>query len=237
MRSLAIASRPAHTKPLITIGVLTLNRPEYLARCLDGLRDGMRTSLCESRLFVWNNGDAPIPDQTHGVGHNVGQHISMNRLIDEANELNADWFLRVDEDCVFQTRNWLAKMIRIVQRHVVDYKIPCVLSPYIHGLRNPPTAMADVRIGKYTCQIVPILGGICRLMPMSHLRYWRFDERMPMGWSEASTYAKYCALTRMPMLRCPQIEVSHGESTDAQESADPSWAYESEMRKMVPYGL
>jgi hypothetical protein len=79
-----------------------------------------------------------------------------------------------------------------------------------------------------------MLGGICRLMPMSHLRYWRFDERMPMGWSEASTYARYCIQTNMPMLRCVNIEVEHGDPDP--QSATPE-SYEREMLKMVPYGL
>jgi hypothetical protein len=217
--------------------VLTRNRPSYLAECLRGLRAGMHTTSCESRLMIWNNGESRIPEQTHGVGYNVGQHVSMNRLIQEASDIGADWFLRVDDDCVFQTPHWLRKMVHIVTRHVTTYKRPCVLSPTVHGLRNPPPSLGDVWLGRYHLQIVPILGGICRLMPMSHLRYWRFDERMPMGWSEASNYVKYCMLTSMPILRTTNIEVSHGESTDAQEAADPDYAYESEMLKMTPWGL
>lgn len=237
MPVLAIPGPAKRTKPLVVIGVLTRNRPRYLAECLRGIRDGMRTSVCDTRLMVWNNGAERIPEQTHGVGYNVGQHVSMNRMIDEASRLHADWFLRVDDDCVFQTPHWLQKLMHIAMRHVAVYGRPCVLSPTVHGLRNPPQSMGDMYIGKYRCQVVPILGGICRLMPMSHLRYWRFDERMPMGWSEASTYAKYCMMTHMPILRTINVEVSHGGSTDAQEKADPDWAYESEMLKMCPWGL
>lgn len=237
MPVLAIPGRKRRTKPLVAIGVLTRNRPAYLAECLKGLRAGMDTSVCDSHPMIWNNGADRIPDQTHGVGYNVGQHVSMNRLIQEAADMDADWFLRVDDDCVFQTKQWLAKMVRIVTRHIATYKRTCILSPFVHGLRNPPDSMGDVYIGKYHCQIVPILGGVCRMMPMSHLRYWRFDERMPMGWSEATSYSRYCILTKMPMLRCTNIEVSHGESTNAQEAADPDWAYESEMLKMTPWGL
>lgn len=237
MPVLTIPGPAKRTRPLVAIGVLTRNRPVYLAECLHGLRDGMRTSVCDTHLMVWNNGNEAIPDQTHGVGYNVGQHVSMNRLIQEAADINADWFLRVDEDCVFQTPRWLQKMVHIVTRHLSIYKRPCVLSPTVHGLRNPPQSIGDLWMGRYHLQIVPILGGICRLMPMTHLRYWRFDERMPMGWSEASTYARYCMMTGMPILRSTNIEVSHGGSTDEQEKADPDWAYESEMVKLTPFGL
>lgn len=224
-------------KPLVAIGVLTRNRPQMLARLLAQIADARRTSVCDSVLSVWNNGDAPVAGQTHGAGHNVGQHISMNRLMQEASDFNADWFLRIDEDCVFESRGWLAKLVRLALAHRKRYDRDAVFSPMVHGLRYPPETLADVRFGKYHCQLVPILGGICRLMPMRHLRYWRFDERMGMGWSEASTYARFCILTKMPMLRCVNVEVNHGGSTEAQEAADPAWAYESEMLKSVPYGL
>lgn len=233
----AIPASRERTRPLVAVGVLTRNRPGYLARCLEGLRIGLSTTVCDTHLMIWNNSDRAIPEQTHGVGHNVGQHISMNRLIHEASEMDADWFIRIDDDCVFQTRNWLARMVRIQSAHQRIYKRPCVLSPFVHGLRNPPENLADVRIGKFHCHVVEILGGICRMMPMSHLRYWRFDERMPMGWSEAASYAKYCHQTGMPMLRTVNVEVSHGDSTDQQEKEDPDYAYESEMLKMTPYGL
>ena len=237
MKILDISGPTPHTKPLVVIAVLTRNRPERLAKCLDGIRRGMRTSLCDSLLWVWNNGDAPVAGQTHHLGHNVGQHIAINRMIQEAVTNRADWFVRVDDDCEFQTRDWLARMIHIQKRHMEIYKRPCVLAPFVHGLRNPPAQMADVRIGKYLLHVVPMLGGICRMMPMNHLRYWRFDERMPMGWSEASAYARYCIQTMMPMLRCVNIEVSHGGSTDEQDAAEPDLAYEREMLKHVAYGL
>lgn len=237
MKPLVIPGPTRHTKPLVAIGVLTRNRPRYLAECLRGLRDGMRTTVCDAHLMVWNNGAERISEQTHGVGYNVGQHVSMNRLIQEASDIGADWFLRVDEDCVFKTPRWLSKMVHLAEKHLAIYKRPCVLAPFVHGLRNPPQSLGDLWMGRYHLQIVPILGGICRLMPMSHLRYWRFDERSPMGFGEATNYARYCMLTKMPILRCTNIEVSHGESTDAQEAADPKYAYESEMLKMTPWGL
>lgn len=224
-------------KPLVVIAVLTKNRPGRLASVLAQITEARKTSVCDSRLFVWNNGDNPVSGQTHGVGHNVGQHISMNRMIQEASDLSADWFLRIDDDCVFETKGWLGKLVRLAMTHRKKYGRDAVFGPVVHGLRFPPATMADVRFGKWHCQVVPILGGICRLMPMRHLRYWRFDERMGMGWSEASTYARFCIFTKMSILRCVNIEVNHGGSTEAQEAADPAWAYESEMLKSVPYGL
>ena len=235
MRLLDIPGPSKRVKPLVAIAVLTRNRPEMLAAVLRQIADARKTTQCVSYLMVWNNGEGAVPGQTHGVGHNVGQHVSMNRMIDEAMQAGADYFLRIDDDCVFQSRNWLAKLVRLAERHKTIYGQPCVIAPFVHGLRFPPKAMGDVTISGKRCQVVPILGGICRLMPMSHLRYWRFDERMPMGWSEASSYARYCILTKMPMLRCVNIEVAHGDPDIG--SIDTAVEYEREMLKMTPYEL
>lgn len=234
---LAIPGPKPRIKPLVVVAVLTRNRPERLAKCLAGVRRAMKTTLCDTILWVWNNGNESVEGQTHGVGHNVGQHVAINRLIELADTKKADWFIRVDDDCEFQTSDWLSRMVRIQKRHVEVYKRPCVLSPFVHGLDNPPKSLGDVTIAGKRCQIVGILGGVCRMMPMSHLRYWRFDERMPMGWSEASSYARYCIQTNMPMLRCVNIEVSHGGSTKEQDASEPDLAYEREMLKHVAYGL
>ena len=237
MKLSAIPGPQRHTKPLVVIGVLTRNRPDILSRTLDGIRLGMRTTLCDSRLLVWNNGSAPIESQTHGVGHNVGQHISMNRLIDEACRLNADYFIRVDEDCYFETRQWLAKFIRLQQKHMKLHRRPVIIGPHVKGLRNPPPASATIKVGKYNCNISGILGGICRMMPMPVIRYWRFDERSPMGYGEAIQFTQFCMKCLIPMLQLLDVEVSHGESTEKQEKDNPAWSYEHDMLQQVPYGL
>jgi hypothetical protein len=187
--------------------------------------------------MVWNNGKTPIPEQTHGVGHNVGQHVAMNRMLDEMAEVDADYFVRVDEDCFFETKQWLKKLLMLQEKHLKHYKRACVISPVIHGLRHPPRPISFFNIGKYSMEAVDILGGICRMAPMSIMRYWRWDERMSMGFGEASAFATYCQINYIPMLRCRDIHVNHGESTDAQESLDSDWAYEHAMLQLVPYGL
>jgi len=187
--------------------------------------------------MVWNNGTERIPEQTHGYGHNVGQHVAMNRMIDEAVLIEADYFVRVDEDCFFETKGWLRTMIGLYTKHLKKYKRTCVLSPNVHGLRNPPKPISRFKIGKNRMEAVEILGGICRFMPMGLLRYWRWDERMSMGFGEATTFSAYCQMKFVPMVRCLDIHINHGESTDAQEALDEDWTYEHTMLQIVPYGL
>ncbi|MHC4621612.1 MAG: hypothetical protein ACYTEQ_28045, partial [Planctomycetota bacterium] len=196
-----------------------------------------RNPAFDIHLMVWNNGDERIKEQTHGVGHNVGQHVSMNRMLDEAVLVDADYFVRVDEDCFFETRGWLKKMLKLQQEHLKKYKRICMMSPVVHGLRNPLLAISRFRLGKYEMDAVDILGGICRMAPMSLLRYWRFDERSPMGFGDATSMSRFCKIHFIPQVRCLSIHVSHGESTDAQEAAAPEWAHEHSMLQVMPYGL
>jgi len=187
--------------------------------------------------MVWNNGTERIPEQTHGYGHNVGQHIAMNRMLDEAVEIDADYFVRVDEDCFFETENWLKKVLTLQERHLKKYKHACVMSPTVHGLRNPPRVVSRFMIGKHRMEAVEILGGICRMAPMIIMHYWRWDERTSMGFGEATAFSTLCQTEFKPMVRCADIHVSHGESTDAQEAMNADWAYEHAMLQIIPYGL
>jgi hypothetical protein len=232
----AIHGDKKRDRPLVAVGVLTRDRPDYLKRALRGIEAARHKSF-DTHLMVWNNGVVHIPSQTHGYGHNAGQHVAMNRLIDEAVLIDADYFVRVDEDCFFETRDWLKKLVALHNKHLRKYRRTCILSPLVHGLRNPPKPISRFNIGKYRMEAVDILGGICRFMPMGVLRYWRWDERMSMGFGEATTFATYCKQQFIPMLRCMNIHVSHGESTDAQEAQDEDWAYEHAMLQIIPYGL
>lgn len=224
------------SKPRIAIAVLTRDRPEYLARTLAGIK-AARHSTFDMHLMVWNNGRESIPEQTHGIGHNVGQHYSMNRMIDEAILVDSDYFARVDEDCFFETKGWLKTMLSLYKKHLKKYKRTCVIGPNVHGLRNPPVPISRFKLGKYNMEACEILGGICRFVPMGLLRYWRFDERSPMGFGDATMMSKYFQQQFVPQLRCMDIHVSHGESTDAQESANSDWAYKHDMLQVIPYGL
>jgi hypothetical protein len=187
--------------------------------------------------MVWNNGADRIADQTHGVGHNVGQHVAMNRMLDEAVSIDADYFVRVDEDCFFETRDWLKRFVSLYPKYVKRYNRTCIMGPNVHGLRNPPKAISRFTVGKYRMEACEILGGICRFMPMTMLRYWRFDERMPMGFGDATCISRFCQQRFIPMLRCLDIHVSHGESTDAQEAMSAEWTHEHMMLQVMPYGL
>ena len=240
--------RRQRDKPLVAIAILSRGRLGYLKKCIEGIKRG-KTSLCNTYIMLWDNGSDPETQQwiyeqypqfinwLHLNDHNAGQHVAMNRMIDKASRIRADWFIRIDEDCVFETKKWLSSMLRLQKKHKERTGIYCILSPKVGGLKAPPPPLADIKIGKYHCDVVSILGGICRMSPMALMRYWRFDERMAMGYSEATTFSVFCKMNKMPFLRFKDVIVNHGGSTEKQEADDPDWAYEHNILQYVPYGL
>lgn len=170
--------------------------------------------------------------------HNRGQNIPMNEMLDAAMGLKVGWFVRVDDDCFFEKpKQWIKHMLS-VQRYFHDSSgTNVVMGPLVKGLRNPIASRGTTKIRAGKAEIVPILGGICRMMPMSLMRYFRFNERMPMGAGEAMQLANFCAERNVPLIRDCTMTVTHGESTDAQEAKDSDWAYEHAMLQSLPYGL
>lgn len=170
--------------------------------------------------------------------HNRGQNIPMNEMIDEAVKLDARWFLRVDDDCFFERpKQWLKHMLNMQTFLMQRLGSHCVLGPQVNGLRNPPETVSTQRIRGGKIEAVSILGGICRMAPMMTLRYFRLNERMPMGYGEALQLANLCAAKGIPVIRDCTMVVTHGDSTDKQESSDSDWAYEHAMLQAIPYGL
>lgn len=222
--------------------MLTRGRLAHLKVALSGVL--RQSHVADVRVMVWANAAnsdtiaylATKPVQLFDCPDNAGQHIAINEMLDEAARMQATHFIRVDEDAVFQTSDWLK---RLLAAHTALDKlgIYSVISPAINGLRNPPPAIGYVTRGNRRFERVNILGGICRLHPMHLLRHFRFEERLAMGGGEASQLANLCNQLGVPMLRYPKVQVSHGGSTDAQELADPIWKHEHDMNQYIPCGL
>lgn len=219
---------PKHDKPVVFAVVLAM-RDREKAKAL------YRSVDVPLKAIWWNGEGDPVGG--FGAGHNVGQHIAMNTMLTKAANLGADYFLRLDEDCVPKTKNWLRKMVNFAEWHLREKKRPCIVGPQVHGLENPPKALGQIRLGRHRIDLMEIMGGICRLHPMSVVRYFRWDERLPMGFGEARQLSSFCMAHGIPMLRMADVHVWHGEGTKKMQEADPDWSYRHDMLQAVPYGL
>lgn len=203
-----------------------------------------QSHVADLRVMVWANGAGDEvrdylrtkPVRLFDCAHNAGQHIAMNEMLDEAARIQATYFLRVDDDAVFQTPNWLKKLLT-AHDSLEKGGIYSVMSPVINGLNHPPPTIGFTNYGHRRYEQVNILGGICRLHPMHLLRHFRFEERLAMGGGEATQIAALCHSLGVPLLRYPKVQVSHGGSTNAQEAADPVWKHRHDMAQYLPVGL
>lgn len=183
----------------------------------------------------------------HGVGEghaffheqsfNAGQHIAHNQMLDECVRLGVDWHVRVDDDCFLSNRKWLPRLLKLQETFKERLGHYVVLSPAIDGLDNPPPAFGKAEFGKENIEQVDILGGIFRMSPMNIMRYFRWDERLPMGFGEAAQFASFCRSIKMDMMRVADMHITHGDSTQRQQVRDPIWSYEHDMLQYVPFGL
>lgn len=230
------------------VAVLTrAGRLSYLQRTMDELfkqhtgepiHIALWVNGTDDFILAWVEKNRSRLDWIHVAPHNVGQHVAMNEMIDQAVKLGMGWFIRMDDDAWTKTpRQWIKRLLKIQYQHRAKFGHFAILGPKVEGLRAPPPTLHTGNVPAGSLEQVSMLGGICRMAPMSLLRYFRFNERMPMGGSEALQLADFCASKHVPILRDVGFVVSHGDSTDAQESANPDWTYEHAMLQVIPYGL
>lgn len=209
---------------------------DYLKNTLKCLRKA------DVDTMLWVNG--PVSDE-NAAGHvwmhqhpfNVGQHVAHNSMLDECVKRGYDWHVRVDDDFSTRSTNWPKRMVALEKKTIKKQGTGMILGMTVDGLKNPPQSMGKWILSGEHVEQVAILGGIFRFSPMSILRYFRWDERLPMGMGEARQFANYCDSINVKMARMMKIRCSHGGSTREQESADPDWAYEHDMLQFTPLGL
>jgi hypothetical protein len=195
--------------------------------------------------MLWANG--PVAEDVkeghvwlHEHPFNVGQHIAHNAMLDECVRLNVTLHIRVDDDCFMTTAKWLTRLLAAWSGFRARGWERVTMGIDIQGLRNPPPStrlLEFTGVGKKKMiDQVEILGGIFRATPMGLMRYFRWDERLPMGMGEARQFANYCKEMNVDMLRVRDITATHGESTDRQET-DTAWAAEHHRLQYIPFGL
>ena len=204
--------------------------------------------------MLWSNGaiDPTLADNCvyfHQHAFNVGQHVAHNAMIDECVQLGITWHIRVDDDCWMKTKAWHRRLMSVMENvKKLRGKYP-VLGIRVDGLNNPPQTIAvasdgqqrarllEFKVGNEKVEAVEIVGGIFRMSHMSLLRYFRWDERQAMGFGDATQFKSLCESTGTDMLRVASVRCTHGESTNKQNEANPSWSHEHDMLQYVPLGL
>ena len=137
-----------------------------------------------------------------------------------------------------RTRRFLKKLVRRGERFRDSGVVP-VLSPKITKLKHPPeTIIAGDDIG-FEYELVPVLGGICRLHPAEFFQGFRYNKFGALGFGEALETAERADRVNARLLRVPSIEVEHAYGEDGQKERWPEdFTWERKvLSRYVGYGL
>jgi glycosyltransferase involved in cell wall biosynthesis len=168
----------------------------------------------------------------HHTAENVGQHVAWNDAFAYAVEHKYDYFVRVDDDCEFTSKRWLAKLVQISQ----DLEDKFILSPTISGLKHQPLKSDAIKEGEWTLQFAhEAIGGVCRFHPVALLYAHNFvaDVRKPLGSGDATGIASWCRENIIMMAYVKEIRVKH--ATRKQEAADKSHFLSHSIFQHIPY--
>jgi len=196
----------------------------YLGRPSPELRAAGEALLADSqrggiqRLTIW-------PE-------NRGQHHAFADALAIARAEGYEWLLRLDDDVKPKTARFLRKMIQQVEtlRDLAkDTEHRFVFGPRVAGLKHPIAATGSIRLGQpFDAEVVPLLGGVCRLHPVAALEGFEPDIYRPVGRGDPETIA---AFMQGALVRFPGIRVMHN-TRDLEALDSPEDAY---LRKMGKY--
>ena len=200
----------------------------YLGNPSDALRADAESLLHDERrlgiqhLTVW-------PE-------NRGQHWATSAALRMARELGYPWLLRLDDDITPKTQRWLKKMLARLEKLkeiTGDKYHRLVCGPRIMGLNNPIPAQGVIEKQQgFPVEVVPVLGGACRLHPVSLLENYEPSLYAPIGRGDPQSIAAYLADTMGGMaVRFPDIRMRHPtDELEAQDGEDGAL-----VRKMARY--
>lgn len=190
------------------------------------------------------------PDGT-GIQHlhvweaNKGQHFAFKEALDFARENGYKWILRLDDDIQFRSRNWLKKMIDYLEElkalaHNDEQKgdsfYRFIASPKVVGLKNPLQPEGEIILGqKFPAEIMPILGGACRLHPVELLANYEPPLYDPIGRGDPQALARYLSGTvGGHFVRFPSLRVVH-RTAELEAKDGPEEALQRKMSKYWPH--
>jgi glycosyltransferase involved in cell wall biosynthesis len=176
---------------------------------------------------------------------NRGQHHATRVALDLARQQGYKWLLRLDDDLQFKTDRWLKKMINRdgELREKSPQKLPhLVMAPFVVGLNNQLDPVGFLEFGQsFRAELMAMLGGVCRLMPLKALEGYDPPLFAPKGRGDPQSLCTHLRIgqgftesSKAMMVRFPDIRVVH--RTNQLEGMDtPEQAHERRMAKYWPY--
>lgn len=226
-------------KMRVAVFTLTMNRLDYTKRMFKSIKE---TTSYEFDHFVVDNGStdgtvdwlrdhAPVKMVIENK-KNVGISKASNQALDAIGD-KYDIIIKVDNDCEFESDNWLETMLDVIGR---SHKTVC--SPYVEGLIDHPGGTPRIRDGYIDLHyvgIVPHLGGICVAAHKLMYDKWRWKEESFLHGIQDWEFSKHCRELGGVLVYLENIKVWHMDTTAGQKKKYPSYFKKRESEKITRY--
>lgn len=164
---------------------------------------------------------------------NMGITGGSNKLVDEI-QASGEYqiIIKVDNDCLFLTHDWLHTFVDLWKRNHRLY-----MSPYVEGLvQNPGGAqrVGYAYIGPYFVEVTQHIGGIFAFIDARAYKTWRWSDQFLHGNQDAEASQAFRSQGYMPMY-LPLHRVQHCDGTEGQHAKFPEYFERRKKEKTQVY--
>lgn len=229
-------------KPRVAIFSLTYDRLEYTKKCFESLN---KTAGYEFDHYVIDNGSKDGTYewllQQHGLGkiHRYIANIENNGISVASNQAlkiignDYDIIIKVDNDCLFLTKGWLAKMVEIWQsNHMI------ALSCYVQGLRDNPGGAPRIGYGQIKGEMLGMtqhLGGICVFADATAYKDFKWDDTSFLHGFQDIEFSQHLLNKGFQMAYLENFFLEHVDGTEGQENKYPEYFKRRKEEKQTRY--
>lgn len=240
-------------KPRVAIFSLTYDRLEYTKACFESLYE---TAGYEFDHFIVDNGstdgtvewlNTQLPSIAEGGfvqniispifnSKNRGISIASNQALNSITDgiVKYDIIGKVDNDCLFLTPDWLAKIVELWQsQHMTAF------SPYVQGLRdNPGGAPRLFYIPSFKGEPIGItrhLGGICHFVDAKAYDNFMWNEDDFLHGMQDLEFSEHLLRKGYAMGYLENYFVEHYKGTAGQEKDQPAYFERRKIEKTTKY--
>lgn len=229
--------------PRVAIFTLTYDRLEYTKKTFASLYqtagvgfdhfviDNGSTDGTEAWLEKdWNN---PLGNSHfHLNGENRGISVASNQAL-ELIVGNYDIVVKVDNDCLFLSDNWLARMVELWKaNHML------VLSPYVQGLKDNPGGAPRLTYGMVKNELLGLtrhIGGICHFADVGAYKDFRWDDDSFLHGVQDLELSHYLVEQGYQHAYLENYFVEHMDGTEGQHKRYPAYFERRKVEKTTKY--
>ena len=228
-------------EPKVAIFSLTYDRLEFTKKCFESL---YKTAGYPFDHFVVDNGSTDGTqdwlmdeyDSKHVRTFKVNKGISIasNQAIEDIKfQGDYDIIVKVDNDALFITPDWLKTMVKIWKS---NHRL--VMSPYVQGLRDNPGGAPRIGWGWIAGEYLGMtkhIGGLVHFVDADAYKEWRWDEKDFLHGMQDLEFSQYLMLNGYQMGYLENYFVEHCEGTVGQEKKFPSYFERRKKDKTTRY--